>query len=678
MGKPTKATKKFQSKHLKDELEHRKKVQKHKRIVNQHKKKRGAAGGKEESAPKGELFDNMSVEQFFEGGFQVPKEKAQKKQQDDASSSEEELDHQQDLEELKDQDPDFYKYLQENDKDLLDFQPVNPLDAMSDDEGVEETGKEDKVGEEEAEESKIEVTMSMVKQWNKILSEKPNIKTLKAVVMSFKAAVNVNTESEFRYTVTDSRVFQELTLTALKKLPKAIQTMVPYKKSGSEVRSLPQNNKKVTQIGVVLKSHAGSLLTLLNDITNTETAALVLSSVQEILPYFISSRRLLKQILTAVIEVWSTTKDLESQIAAFAFINNACREFTKPTLEFVLKSTYSSFVKQCRQTNIHTMPMINFQKNSSAELFGIDDTLSYQIGFEYIRQLAIHLRSSINNPTKDSYKTVYNWQFCHSLDFWSRVISSRCHASEGKKKESSLKQLIYPLVQVTLGTIRLIPTAQFFPLRFYLMRSLIRLSQNSGVFIPMFPLLAEIMHSTAFTRPPKSSDLQAVDFDSNIRVNQAYLGTKVYQDGLSEQFVDLCAEFFVLYCKSIAFPELVTPAVITLRRYMKKSKSSKFNKQLSQLVEKLNQNAKLIETKRSNVDFGPNNKTEVALFLNDMPWEKTPLGAYVVLQREVKEEKAKILRESLVQDDQDEKDDEMEDAEVAEEAEESEESSDDE
>src|SRR5699024_3420696 len=120
---------------------------------------------------------------------------------------------------------------------------------------------------------------------------------------------------------------------------------------------------------------------------------------------------------------------------------------------------------------------------------------------------------------------------------------------------------------------------------------------------------------------------------------KAYIGTRVYQDGVAEQFVDLVAEFFVLHSKSIAFPELSIPAVITLRRFVKKSKNIKFNKQIQRLVEKLEQNAKLIEQQRSNVEFGPSQKEQVAAFMKDYDWKKTPLGAFVVVQREVKAEK---------------------------------------
>ncbi|KAK6456068.1 Noc2p family-domain-containing protein [Scheffersomyces xylosifermentans] len=678
MAKTSKQTKKFQNKHLKHTIEQRREVQKNRKRYGDKKKKTTSTEG-EESAPARvsngatakEVFTDMSVEDFFESGFEVPKEKKSKKTQkkeeeeeiEESSDEEDEEAMKESMKSLAAKDPEFYKYLKENDGDLLDFEGVNPLDAVSDDEEEaeededEETDKKTKKTKKDKESSetkKTEITMELVKTWTSQLN-KPTTKTIRNVVIAFKAAVNINNadDEDYKYSVTDPKAFSELMLLVLKRVPIAIQKLVKYKTNPQGVRTIPQKNSNVAQISKILKSHAGSLITLLKDITNTETAALVLSSIQEIFPYYLSYRRLLKQIITAIVNVWSSTTETDTQIATFAFLNNVAKEFPKSVLETILTLTYSSFLQNCRKTNIHTMPQINFCKNSAAELYGLDENLSYQVGFECVRQLAIHLRNSINatSNAKEGFKAIYNWQYCHSLDFWSRVLAQHCNPEKElmnhKSKESPLRKLIYPLVQVTLGAIRLIPTAQFFPLRFYLIRSLIRLSQSTGVFIPIFPLISEILTSTAMTKPPKGSSLQAVDFDHNIKVNQAYLGTRVYQDGLCEQFIELTSEFFGLYSKSIAFPELATPAVLSLRRFVKKSKNTKFNKQLQQLIEKLNANAVFITGKRSNVEYGPSNKSEVQLFLKELDWEQTPLGQYIVVHRQAKEEKIRIMRESL-------------------------------
>lgn len=693
MGKVSKATKKFQSKHLKHTLDHRKKLKDHaKRTAGRRgnkteEEKQAAALTKEDQklkkSAKEEVFKDMKVEEFFDNTIDIPKmsknltKDTQNKnaennsESDHQSSAEEEEDVNMDMHDLAEKDPDFYKYLAENEPDLLSFKASNPLDDISD-EGEEE-GDED-VAEKpfkSSSDAKVEVDMKLVTKWKKDLKKSPSFKTIRSVVAAFKAAVNMNKEEnveDYKFSVLDEKAFHELMFIALVDMPKAVQKLTPYKVGKNETRNLP-SSKNVSKLSSVLKAHLPSLILLLSDINNTDVASMILHSTFELLPYFISFRRLLKELVTQIVEVWSTTRDVETQIAAFAFLNNASREYKKALLEIVLKATYSTFIKSCRKTNIRNMPLINFQKNSAAELFGIDEVISYQSGFEYIRQLAIHLRNSINATTKrtskvdptTAYKIIYNWQFCHSLDFWSRVIAIQCNPEKENGHESPLRQLIYPLVQVTIGVIRLIPTAQFFPLRFYLIRSLIRISQNTGVFIPIYPLLSEILSSTAFTKKPKKSTLPAFDFDHNIKCTQAYLGTRIYQEGLAEQFVDLLGEYFVLYCKSVSFPELTTLAVISLRRYIKHSENAKFNKMLQNVVDKINQNTQLILKKRGDVDFGPNNRSEVERFLNDITWKETPLGSWVAVQREVKEEKARLLRESLESDDEQEDEEELSD-----------------
>lgn len=689
MAKTSKATKKFQNKHLKHTLEHRREVQKQNKKIALRKKGKGAGSEPpvKEKKVERETFSDMSVEQFFDGGFEIPKPKKGTKitegeDSDDASegedmddsdgepeanvdsedeSSDEENEEMmmKNMEDLKDKDPEFYKYLKENDEKLLDFEAVNPLDAMSEDEDEDEA---DEVADEEKnpKRAKTEITQGLVKKWETQLRKNPTPRLIQNIVAAFKSIIKFeSTEEELsRYSLNDPSVLTSLMMVGLKDIPKAITTVSPYKTNLRGIRSINDKDPNTRNIGKILKSQAGAYIILLSEINNTETAALVLTSLQEVLPYYISQRKVLKQLMAAAVGVWASGDSIETQVAAYAFLNNAAREYPKSLLDVVLRASYSAFLKSCRNTNAHTIDKLNFAKNSAAELFGIDEQLSYTIGFDFVRQLAIHLRNSLTGTSsskttggKEAYKTIYNWQFCHSLDFWSRVLAQQCNPEkellDHKSHESPLRSLIYPLVQVTLGTIRLIPTAQFFPLRFYLVRSLIRLSQGSQVFIPIFPLISEILTSTAFTKSGKPSSLQAIDFEYHIKVSLQYLGTKVYQDGLSEQFIELTSEYFALYSKNIAFPELATPAILSLRRFIKKSKNIRFNKQLQQLVEKLNTNCTYISAQRSKVEYGPANKSEAANFLKDEKWESTPLGQYVVVQRKTREERQRLFKEAL-------------------------------
>lgn len=683
-----KSAKKFQKKHLKRVIDQRKVEQQYKKKIQQSKLKKQnekyvdeeaeerKKRKKEEDARK--IFEKGDAEKYFNRDIdedleilnQEPKDLEKSSSKKSKKLSKLQDDMKQSLDELKDKDPEFYKYLKQNDKELLDFNPEDLSEGNDDDdeEGSDSEGGElesapsdvdddyDEVMQDEDLEV-IEVTPAKVSEWEATLNDKNSISTLKEVILAFKDAINASSnfgESSSKYVISNPDVFNGLLKLALVQVPETIQHHLPLSTSSTGAKFVSGENKKLAVLSVPMKTLAGCLVTILEDVQDNNVAGLVLKSLNDLIPYFLTFRKQIKAQIDVVSKLWGTTQDDETRMYSFAFLQTAAKNYSTALLEPILKSTYSVLIKYSRQSNVHTMGGINFQKNSAASLYGIDPTLSYKLGFQYIRQLAVHLRSSLTNKTPDAYKVVYNWQFVHSLDFWSRVLSFECEVEKTalRGSQSPLQELIYPLVQVTLGTIRLIPTTQYFPLRFYLIRSLLRLSQATGVYIPIVPLITEIFSSTVITKVPKGTAIvKPIDFDYTIRASKSYLDTKVYQDGVCEQIIDLLGEFFVLHCKSIAFPELAVPVSIALKRFTKRNtKNGKFNKQILRFVERLEANSKFIQQKRSKVEFGPTNRAEVAVFLKDYEWQKTPLGSYVVVQRQVREERLKLLREAAVDD----------------------------
>ena len=69
------------------------------------------------------------------------------------------------------------------------------------------------------------------------------------------------------------------------------------------------------------------------------------------------------------------------------------------------------------------------------------------------------LRARLNFVMQEAYKQVYNWQYVHSIDFWCLVLARACDSeteAQNGHQTSELKPLIYPLVQISLGAIKLV------------------------------------------------------------------------------------------------------------------------------------------------------------------------------------------------------------------------------
>jgi nucleolar complex protein 2 len=434
---------------------------------------------------------------------------------------------------------------------------------------------------------------------------------------------------------------------------------------------VPTDAKKFSTLTPLLKSHTVSIQHLLENLSDAATLRMTLESLTGLLPYILSFKKIVRELTKVVSGVWADNANNEvTRLSAFLVLRRLLVISDAGIREAVLKQAYQGLVKGARNTTVHSIQGINLMKNTASELWGIDPTVGYTTGFGFIRQLAIHLRTSITNKTKDSYKTVYNWQYVHSLDFWSRVVAAHCESLREAEagKPSPLRPLIYPIVQVTLGAMRLIPTAQYFPLRFQLIRSLLRISSATSTYIPLAPALIEVLNSAEMKKQPKPSTLKTLDFSTAIRATKAYLRTRTYQDGVGEQVAELLAEFFILWTKNIAFPELALPVIVMLKRWVKAmtkktggNRNSKINSLIALLVQKLEANSRWVEEKRSKIDFAPNNRAGVEGFLKDVEWDKTPLGAYVAGQRKSRAQKDKMLEEARKTDDKKRKEAEMAD-----------------
>lgn len=707
-----KAQKKFEREHLKDVLERRKgqkKTKQQQQLKAKKKARRAEEEGKDGKTDAGTVqngrkeatasaFKDMSVDDFFQGGFDVPELPAKKGSKrkrtptreeevdedededissasdaslendavpdgsDSASDSEEDgEDFNQQLDALAKRDPEFHKVLQREEPDVF-----NDLDDLqiSGDEDEEDAPKRKKQRQEGSDDEmdgsgKIELDMATVKKWRTGMVEQHSLRAAKEVVIAFRSAAQVSSadaeDKDFKYSVSNPEVYHALLTTALKTIPDIFEHHLPVQENKNGKAHVGTESKKFKTLSPILRSQISGILRLLDHLSDPATLRLTLTSTLPLLPYLLSFKKLVRDLTKAVTNVWASSSNTEStRIAAFLVMRRLVVIGDASIRENAFKATYQALVKSSRNTNVHTLPGVNLMKNSAAELWGLvggDGGVAYTTAFTFIRSLAIHLRGSITNNSGESYKTVYNWQYVHSLDFWSRVLAAHC-----TEPTSPLRPLIYPLVQVTLGALRLIPTATYFPLRFQLIRALLRVSLATGTYIPLAAPLYEVFNSAEMRRAPKPGTLKPLDFGIAIRAPKSYLRTRIYQDGVAEQAQELLSEFFVLWTKNIAFPELSLPVTVMLKRWLKEvnqrgaskggNKNQKINTMVQVLVQKLEANARWIEERRAKVDFAPNDRRNVDKFLADLSWEKTPLGAYVVGQRKTREEKARLIEES--------------------------------
>ncbi|KAJ0036879.1 hypothetical protein NQD34_005556 [Periophthalmus magnuspinnatus] len=616
-------------------------------------------------------LEDLSVDEFLLSGFdsdddgaddseeEVPKKsdtkkKTSKKKELKNKSDEKKgkaSEHKEQLSRLKNKDPEFYKFLQDNDQTLLNFDDTDssededekkyhklPSKLEEASSGDEDGDDDQKVSKKSNKDDTIKVTDKMVGEWKAALKKEPNQRLFREVTQAFKAAVATTKgegAGECRYKIADSSVFNALVLFCIKDIHPALQKMLTLKANQDDKKLvLPSSSPRWQKIQIDIKMYLSGVVQLLSCLTESTVISAVLRHANQLIPYYLCLPKQCRHLIKQLLKQWSTGEET-SRVLAFLALNKICRHKQDAYLNSILKQMYIAYVKNCKFTSPNVLPMINFMQRSLTEMYALDTPATYQHAFIYIRQLAIHLRNAMTMKKKETYQSVYNWQFVHCLYLWCRVLSTLYPSDV-------LQPLIYPLCQVILGTIKLVPTANYYPLRMHCCRALTLLSSSTNTFVPVVPFLLEIFQQVDFNKKPSRMSKKPINFAVILKLGKVNLMEKAYKDGLIDQLYDIMLEYFYTQHNSIGFPEIALPTIIQLKAFLKECKVANYSKPVRQLLEKVQENSSYITSRRQKVAFGVADTAAVVEWEKQVHEEGTPLSRYYSQWKKLREKEIQL------------------------------------
>jgi nucleolar complex protein 2 len=459
------------------------------------------------------------------------------------------------------------------------------------------------------EDTTISLTPSLLEKLEKGTFKMHGIKALKKLVNAFKSACHLadadqdeNKSRDKKYEIESSEVFDRLMVLSLTRLHEEFHYHLLGKESTEEKGKVTEKdddedddtvdpNKPINpklleksprwvDIKPILFTFLKASMHILSEAKEPDLVVFVLKSLAIYIPYMTPFPRIAESMLKTLTALWSAPIDSSEdyqvvRLHAFLRIRQLAMTQPFPFIEEGLKKLYLAYAQRAKFATASSvssaLPTLTFMGNCVVELYSLDYHSAYQHAFIYIRQLALHLRTAMHKKTPEALSAVYCWQYLHCLKLWVAVLTEACQGEEGagaSGEEQLLRSLLFPLSQVILGTVRLIPSTRYLPLRLHCVRLLQQLAAAAEIFLPTTSILLDVFDLRELSQPPKKinkSNVQPLAITLKLRADNPLRTMEELEMCISEVFILLSREID-LYQYSAGFPEFSVRICQRLRK----------------------------------------------------------------------------------------------------------------
>ncbi|KAF9602090.1 hypothetical protein IFM89_024857 [Coptis chinensis] len=549
--------------------------------------------------------------------------------------------HVQQLQRLQEKDPEFYEFLKEHDKDLLEFDEDDDDDIDDNDTKDNET-----VQEETQKPSKNVITAAMVDSWRKEILESAKLSAVRSLLRAFRTACHYGDdredESSLKFSTMSSSVFNKVMLVVLTEMDSILRELLKLPTAGGKKETIIKlmSTKLWKNYNHLVKSYLGNALHVLNQMTDTQMISFTLRRLRFSALFLAAFPSLLRKYVKVSLHFWGTGGGA-LPVASFLFLRDLCIRIGSDCVDECFKGIYKAYVMNCPFVNASKLQHIQFLGNCVVELYGVDLPTAYQHAFVFIRQLAMILREALNNKTKEAFRKVYEWKFMNCLELWTAAICAYSSVAD-------FRPLAYPLTQIISGAARLVPTAKYFPLRLRCVRMLNRIAAATDTFIPVSLLLLDMLEMKELNKKPTGGVGKAVDLRTTLKVSKPTLKTRAFQEACVFSVVEELAEHLVQWSYSVAFFEMAFIPLVRLRCFYKSTKVERFLREIKQLIHQIEVNAEFTNAKRATVTFLPNDTAASSFLEDEKKSRSSPISQYLVSLHQRAQQRNDSMVESSV------------------------------
>ncbi|CAI2327766.1 unnamed protein product [Caenorhabditis sp. 36 PRJEB53466] len=488
--------------------------------------------------------------------------------------------HKLDLEKLKLTDPEFFKFLQQEDADLLNMEAEDDDDDEGEDSDEEEEEESDEDDDEDDEdETKVKkikkpkaksdssgrliVDSGVYSYLQQVLvlddetSTPINPSDVRMAVDVFVACVaRVGADIEApKYVINEQSIFEAVVRLCFQAMPDVLKRLLRAKPEGEKVLFSKTAIKKYQ---TYVRTYLHAMIVFLNEVQTTEVLIATLKAITRLVDLYAHFSRMSRLLIKAIVRIWSR-KTLECRLPAFVCMNLLVKNYPQHFVP-LYKTAYVAFVANSKVVTNETWPLLQFMHRTFAELTILNPEAAYKYAFVYIRQTAVHLRNAmIAKGRKDLIFSIYNWQMMQCMYMWVRVIA-KAHSVNGAE---TIGELVYPLIQAIVGIFRLCNAPTFLPLRLHCCQLLIQLQASCTNYIPILQLSCDCLEELAreLKSKPKVAKgaVKLPDMECTLKCSSQYVDLPQWRKVVCEHVFRTMMQAAHLLASQAAFPDVVLP-----------------------------------------------------------------------------------------------------------------------
>ncbi|KAG8380485.1 hypothetical protein BUALT_Bualt06G0020300 [Buddleja alternifolia] len=506
------------------------------------------------------------------------------------------------LDRLRKKDPEFSKFLESYKNSAETFQDE---DAYSDEGGDDDMAKD---------KGKI-LTNSVINTWCRMVKEDHSQSAFISLLNAYRAACHYGAES-IGHRIENSEAFCNILLFTLSNADDMFRGLLQISSSNNIKEALVEM-KKTSQwksLKHLVKSYVRSTLLLLNQVTDTDILAFVMTRLQASLMFFLAFPSLMQRLIKATVHLWATGGRVLSS-ASFLITRDVAAMFSSNYFDTCLSKSFVAIISRSRVTEITDIKHMQFLRDCFVELCSLDVEKTSLKAVASVNQLAKILSWGVKTKKKEAVKKMCSWEYVNCIDLWVRFISANV-------RDYDMHSLLFMTIQLVNGLADMFPGPRYFPLRLKCIEWLNFLSSSSDTFIPVASLVLDMLEYKVVKEGKNSRN--ACNIASVVKLPKHYLKLRNFQDECVYSAIEQLSLHFAQWSYHISFPDLATIPLIRLRKIHEVTTIESLRRMVKRLIDQVERNVEFVQRKRDEVSFSPHEHQSVDSFLQ---LEKLSLNA---------------------------------------------------